>query len=88
VIFLYKKSVFSRKLQNYAKDIVLAHNENLSAIDLNLGAAVLAEQDLIAFLDINWSNSSIVANLTLTNGDNTSSLRALLRVVWKDDPAK
>ena len=37
---------------NYSEDLILAHNQQLFTVDLNLRAAVLPKQDAIACVDI------------------------------------
>ena len=47
----------------HAEDVVLAHDEELLAVELDLGAGVLAEQDAVAGLDV--QRISLPSSLTL-----------------------
>jgi hypothetical protein len=90
MIFLAYKKLFCRelfKLQHNSKYIVLAHDKELSALYLDFYAAVLTEEDLVALFHVYWVNRSVLTNLALANGNDTSALRALLCIVWKEKSA-
>jgi hypothetical protein len=72
-------------LDNHAKNVVLTHNENFSAVNLNLYTAVLTEENFVAFLNIR-RNELAFADLSFTNCYNAAALRALLSVIWEDNP--
>ena len=46
-------------------DVFLAHHEEIFAIDLHFGAAVLAEQDVVADLDVERTNFAVLEDLPL-----------------------
>jgi hypothetical protein len=73
------------ELENNAENIVLAHDQELCAFDLDLYAAVLAEEDLVALFDVNRNNRSVLTNLALADSDNTAALWTLLSGIWEDD---
>ena len=45
---------------DHAKDVFLGHDEERLAVDLDLGAAVLAEEDLVADLDVQRNELAVV----------------------------
>ena len=59
----------------------------LLAVDLDLGARVLAEQDRVARLDLEGLDGTVVATLAVTDGDDLALLGLLLRGVGDDDAA-
>jgi hypothetical protein len=75
------------ELENNSKYIVLAHDKEVSALYLYLYAAVLTEEDFVALFYVYWVNSTVLTNLALSDGNDTSALRALLCIVWKEKPA-
>src|ERR1044072_9254886 len=70
-----------------AEDFVLAHDEVLLAVELDLGAAVLAEEHAVALLHVEPDAGAVVLALALADGDDLALLRLLLRRVRDDDPA-
>src|SRR5262249_666326 len=56
-------------------------------VDLDLGARVLPEQDLVAGLHVEGDLLAVLANLTVADGDDLGFLRLLLGGVRNDDPA-
>src|SRR5579871_2928987 len=69
-----------------AEDVVLAQDEVIDAVDLDLVAAVLAEQDPVALLDGQRAHRPLVIRLSVTDGDNLCLGRLLLGGVGDDDP--
>src|SRR5438309_10584435 len=69
------------------EDVFLAHDEVFLVVDLDLGARILAEQDLGAGLHVEGNLLPIVADLSRSDGDHLALLRLLLRGVRDDDPA-
>src|SRR6059036_2520875 len=69
------------------EDVFLAHDEVFLVVDLDLGARVLPEQDLVASLHVEGDLLAVVADLSRADGDHLTLLRLLLRRVRDDDPA-
>src|SRR4029078_7957460 len=74
-------------LLQHAEDVVLAQNEVVDAVDLDLVARVLPEQDAIALLHLNRTHLSLVVELAVADGDDLALGRLLLRRVGDDDAA-
>ena len=70
-----------------AEDFFLAHDEVLLAVDLDLLAGVLAEQDGVAFLDVERRDLAVLLDLALADGDDLALLRLFLGGVGDDDAA-
>ena len=70
-----------------AEDFFLAHNQEFLAIDLDLGAGILAEQDAVAGLDVERENLAFVVGLALADGDDFALLGLFLGGVRDDDAA-
>ena len=68
-----------------AEDFFFAHDEELIAVELDLGAGVLAEEDAVASLDIEREDLAFVVGLALTDGDHFALLRLFLGGVRDDD---
>ncbi len=68
-------------------DVFLAHHEELLAVDLDLGAGVLAEQHLVADLDVERAHVAVLEDLALADGDDLAADRLLGRGVGDDDAA-
>src|SRR5207237_5420324 len=69
------------------EDVFLAQDEIFLVVDLDLGARILAEQDLVAGLHVEGNLLPIVADLSGPDGDHLAFLRLLLGGVRDDDPA-
>src|SRR5881397_482418 len=69
------------------EDVFLAHDEVLFVVDLDLGARVLPEQDLVAGLHVEGDLLAVVADLAVADGDHLGFLRLLLGGIGNDDPA-
>src|SRR5262249_13440873 len=76
----------SSLLEN-GEDVFLAQDEIFLVVDLDLGARVLPEQDLVAGLHVEGDLLAVLANLTVADGDDLGFLRLLLGGVGNDDPA-
>src|SRR5690606_11063098 len=48
--------------------VVFTHDEQLFAVDLDLGAGVLAEQHLVALLEVERANLAVLEKLALADG--------------------
>src|SRR5688572_2051229 len=73
-------------LANDGEDFFLAHDEVVGAVDLDLGAGVLAHQDLVSSLHLERDALALVREATRPHGDDLRLLRLLLRGVGDDDP--
>src|SRR5690349_16583819 len=59
----------SRRLLNHRQDVFFAHDQKFLAIDLDLGAAVLAEQHLVTLLDGDRTDLAVFEDLAVAGGD-------------------
>jgi len=57
---------------NNAEDFFLTHDQKLFAVDLDFGAGVLAEQDLVASFDIEREDFAFVVRFAFARADTTS----------------
>src|SRR2546425_7639898 len=78
---------FSSSALDHAEDVLLAHDQMLFAVDLDLGAGVLAEQHGVAGLDVERDHLPVLADLSLPDGDDLPLLRLLLGGIGDDDAA-
>src|SRR5205809_3631994 len=78
-------SLFS--LTDNRQDFVLAEDEVLLAVDLDVRAGVLAEEDLVTGLDVEGNLGSVLEDLAVADGDDLALLGLLLGGVGDDDPA-
>src|SRR5581483_11437328 len=76
---------FASAFQN-AEDVVLAQDQVLLALDLDLGAGVLPEQDAVTGLHVEWPDLAVLVDLALADPDHLALLGLLLRGVRDDDP--
>src|SRR5229473_785565 len=72
---------------DHAEDVLLAHDEVFLAVDLDLRAGILAEQDLVADLDVEGRQLAVVVQLTFADRDHLAMLRLLLGGIRDDDAA-
>src|SRR5580698_611139 len=71
----------------HAQDVALLHDQEIFAVELDLAARPLAEQDAIADRDVERMHlASIVAGARAA-GQDFAFLRLFLRGVGNDDPA-
>src|ERR1043165_8587945 len=70
-----------------AEAFVLAHDEILLAVKLDLRAAVLAEEHAVACLHVERDALAVLLALAVADGDHLALLRLLLRRVGDDDAA-
>src|SRR5262245_3858708 len=77
----------SRGLFEDGEDVILAKDQVLVPVDLDLGARVLAEQDAVAALDVQGDPLAVVADLAETHGDDLALLGFFLGGVRDDDAA-
>src|SRR5579864_1992838 len=69
------------------KDLVFSHDQVLHAVQLDLLAGVLAEEDGIARFHVELHPISVVADLAVARGDHRTALRFFLRGIRDDDAA-
>src|SRR6266508_3360858 len=69
------------------EDVFLAHDQILLVVDLDLGAGVFAEQDLIPGLHVERDLLALLGDLAVADGDHLGLLGLLLGRVRDDDPA-
>src|SRR5438132_11309198 len=70
---------------DHAEDVLLAHDQMLFAVDLDLGAGVLAEQHGVADLDVERGDLALVVRFALADRDDLALLGLFLRGVGDDD---
>jgi hypothetical protein len=58
-----------------AHDVALLHDQEFFAVDLDFGAGPFAEQDAVAFFDVERDDFVVVAASTWANSDNFAFLR-------------
>src|SRR5271166_5145613 len=68
-----------------AEDFFFTHDEEVFAVDLDLGAGILAEQHAIARLHVEGEGFALVVGLASADGDNFAFLRLVLGTVGDDD---
>src|ERR1035437_2442003 len=68
-----------------AEDFFLAHDQELLAVELDLGARVLAEQNLVARLHVQREDLTFVIRLALADADHFAFLGLLFGAVGDDD---
>src|SRR6187551_3366426 len=69
-------------------DVFLTHDEVFLAIDLHFGAAVLAEEDVVADLDVERADVAAFEDLALADGNDLAADRLLGRRVRDHDAAR
>src|SRR5262249_4711658 len=71
----------------HAENVALFHDQQLFAIELDLGAGPLAEQHAIAWLHIERMDDAFLVGRARADGDDFALLRLLLRGIGNDDAA-
>ena len=71
----------------HGEDLVLAQNQDILAVDLDLGPGVLSEQDLVAHLDVQGELRPVLQDLAVPDGQHLALLGLLLGGVRDDDPS-
>src|SRR5262249_30351929 len=77
---------FYPSLLDDAEDLVLAQDQVLHTVDLDVGARVLAEKDPTALLDLERTDLAALVDLAGADGDDLALDRLLLGGVGDDDP--
>src|SRR5438105_4272559 len=70
-----------------AEDLLLAHDDVFLAVQLDLAARVLADEDVIADLHVEREPLALVVDAAAADGDHFGLERFFLRSVRDDDPA-
>src|SRR5690606_32754681 len=66
-------------------DVAFLHDQQVFAIELDLGAGPLAEQDAVARLDVERRDLAVLGTGTRTDGDDLALARLFLGAVGDDD---
>src|SRR5262245_39760051 len=74
-------------LLDHGEDVVLAQDGVLLAVDLDLAAGVLAEEDAVALLDVERAHRPVLEDPAVADRDHAPLLGLLLGRVGDDDPA-
>src|SRR5699024_1507495 len=73
---------------NDGQDVFLAEDQQVLIVDLELGARILREDDLVADLDVHREAIAIIIDdFAFANGDDRATLRLLLRRIRQDNTA-
>src|SRR5687767_1619027 len=67
------------------QDVAFLHDQQVLAVELDLGAGPFAEQDLVARLDVERSDRAVLAARAGADRDDLAFLRLLLGGVGDDD---
>src|SRR5579863_535568 len=76
-----------RSALDHAEDVVLAEDEVVLAVELHLGARVLAEEDVVPLLDVEVAHRAVLEHLAVAHRDDGRLDRLLLRGVRDVEPA-
>src|SRR3954469_24467212 len=68
-----------------AEDFFFTHDEEIVAIDLDLGAGILAEQNAVANFDVEREGFTLLVALAFTDGDDFAFLWLVLGGLGDDD---
>src|SRR5690606_15394950 len=80
-------AAMGRSSVDHREDVVLTQNEIIGSFDLDLGPAVLAEEDLVALLHPERRHLPVLVDATIADGLDHSLNRLLLGRVGDDDAA-
>src|SRR5687768_6069336 len=72
----------------HPEDVAFLHADQVLARALDLGARPFAEQDPIAFLDVERSHLAVLGTSARADRDHFAFLRLFLRRIGNDDPAR
>src|SRR5271165_3991518 len=75
-----------RRALDHAHDVALFHDEELLAIELDLGSRPFAEQDAVPDFQIDWDQLAALIPPAGADGNHFAFLRLLLGGVGDDDP--
>jgi hypothetical protein len=69
------------------ENFILTHDQQLFAIELNLAAGILSEEDPVADLNVKGHNLAVFEALALPDCSHFAFLRLLFRRIGDDEPA-
>src|SRR5271170_3731153 len=72
---------------DHAHDVGFLHDQQFLAVDLDFGARPLAEQNLVALLDVEWGQLAVFIATARASRDDLALLRLLLGGIGDDDAA-
>ena len=78
----------TRRRLDDAHDVALLHDQQLLAVELDLGAGPLAEQDAVAGLDVERLDLAVLVAGARADGDDFALHRLFLGGVGDDDAAR
>src|ERR1700731_2208360 len=70
-----------------AEDFVFFHDDEVFAINLDLGAGILAEQDAVVLMNCPRESLALIVGAALAGGDDDALLRLIFCAVGDDDSA-
>src|SRR5690242_12980144 len=74
-------------LFDHREDVVLAHDHQLFAVELDFGAGVAGEDDFVALLHAERGAFAVVEALAVADGEDLAALGLFLGAVGEDDAA-
>ena len=76
------------RLADLGEHVRLAQDEQVLAVDRDLGAAVLGVEDLVALGDVERAALAVLVDRAVADGEDLALLRLLLGGVGEDDAAR
>src|SRR5262245_49767471 len=83
----WRRSGRPARLLDDREHVLFAQDQVLLVVDLHLGAGVLAEEDLVAGLDVERNLLAVLSDLAVAHRDDLALLGLLLGGVGDDDAA-
>src|SRR5215813_10529226 len=74
-------------VSNHAHDVALLHDDEVLAVDLDLGARPFSEQHPVADLDVEWVQFAVITARSGSGGNYLALHRLFLGGVGYDDAA-
>ena len=69
-------------------NVVFAHHQDFLAIHLDFGSGIFAEEDLVAGLDTQCTNLTVIQDLAVASSHNLTAYRLLCRGIGNHDSAR
>src|SRR5882672_7384873 len=82
-----ERGTAGENLGQYSQDFVLAQDQHVFAVDADVRARVLSEQDLVADLHVEGDLRPVLQDLAVAGGEDFTFLGLFLGRVGDDDPA-
>src|SRR5690242_14545349 len=79
--------VSSSRLADLRQHVRLAQDEQLVAVDGDLGASVLRVEDLVALAHVERAAAAVLVDGSVADSEHLALLRLLLGCIGEDDPA-